>query len=73
LCGEAADMQMFVQDHLAQLYNLLSIIVLKPQQLGNNSPKPGDCPKPILFLKDSYRIKKETVIKRAKRGHAVSL
>ncbi|KAK2703816.1 hypothetical protein QYM36_017759 [Artemia franciscana] len=63
LCEEAADIQMSVQDHLAQSYNLPSVIVLKPQQLGNNSPKPGDHPTTVLFLTDSYRVKKEIVTK----------
>ncbi|KAK2711329.1 hypothetical protein QYM36_012497 [Artemia franciscana] len=47
LCEEVADIQMFIQDHLAKLYNMPLIIVLK--QLGNNSPKPGENPRPVLF------------------------
>ena len=63
LCEETADIQMFVQDHLAQLYNLPSVIVLKPQQLGNNSLKPGDHPRHVLFLTDRYRVEKEITTK----------
>jgi hypothetical protein len=54
-CEEAADIQMFIQDPLAKSYNLPSVKVLKLQQLGNNSPKPSDRPRPVLFLTDSYR------------------
>jgi hypothetical protein len=37
--------------------------ILKPQRLGNYSPKPGDYPRPVLFLTDSYKVKKEIVTK----------
>ena len=60
-CEEAAGIQMFVKDRLSQSYNLLPVNVLEPQQLGNYSPKPGDRPRPALFLTDSYKVKKEIV------------
>lgn len=70
-CEEAADILMFIQDHLAQSYNLPSVKILKPQRLGNNPPKPGDRPRPVLFLTDNYKIKKEIVTKSRELKGAV--
>ncbi|KAK2723133.1 hypothetical protein QYM36_001717 [Artemia franciscana] len=54
LCEEAADIQMLVQDYLAKSYNLPSVNVLKPQQLGNHCPKRYNCTRPkVLVLANS--------------------
>ncbi|XP_065562921.1 uncharacterized protein LOC136028890 isoform X1 [Artemia franciscana] len=63
---------MFVKDHLSQSYNLLSVNVLEPWPIGKYSPKPDDHHRPVLFLTDSYKAKKEIVaISRELKGNVL--